>query len=202
MKGFGKLAGYVAVLGAAAYALYASADYSDPRSIGKWAAATAVQSEQAGPPLSRATTSPEQRLGKTPASCASYTWPNVPWDCITGRLEPAKPVDRAAAIIEREPEPLPKRVRMPSSAEIDPVTTGSLGDAPALARKPAASPAAITPLRQAQKSKQPRVHARAKHPPATRKEARGRTSRPQAETAATDGISDPIQFRLAQGGGN
>ena len=73
----------------------------------------------------RGTNRSRQRLMAEPNSCDSQTWPNISSECIAGRAEPAKVVERAPLVAEQPSSILLRPTKLPEAVP-DPEVTGAL----------------------------------------------------------------------------
>jgi hypothetical protein len=224
MKATTRLAANLAVLAAAGYGLYFASQYSDGRSESKWttAEAPAIPQKEARPAPVLAAAHSEQRTRAQPGSCASQTWPNITPECITGTAEPVKLTARPVPNVEAPSSILLRPTKTPDIL-LDPESTSSLLAVGTTRAAAVGSTRAVTEstrtteprgrraeIRKAKKLESP---AKAKGQSHARvdgrrsRETRPRKNPPSAavaqERAAAPpaaGVSEPIQFRLADRG--
>ena len=190
--------------------------YSDGRSVSKWtsAEAPAVPQKEARPAPVRAAAHSEQRTRAQPGSCASQTWPNITPECITGTAEPVKLIERSVPNVEAPSSILLRPTKTPDIL-LDPESTSSL---PAVGSTRAATESTRTTEPrgrrvESRKTKKLESHATVEGQSHARvdgrrsRETRPRKNPPSAavaqERAAAPpaaGVSEPIQFRLADRG--
>jgi len=122
-----KLGSKLALLTAAGAGLYLSSHYTDGRKVSNWTAAVASSSPQANGKRepARDTNRSRQRLMAEPNSCDSQTWPHISPECIAGRAEPAKVVEKAPLVAEQPSSILLRPTKLPEAVP-DPEVTGAL----------------------------------------------------------------------------
>ena len=207
MQTLARLAAKAAVIAAAAAGLYVASNYSDYRGASNWTTSAVSEPKE---PLrtepARSSSSSQQRLRAEPGSCESQTWPNILPECITGPAEPAKVAERPVHVSE-QPSSILLRPTKLREAVPDPEVTGSLPaservtvrerERPVLAKKKNRREREVTA-----KATKPKAEQRARAERQLLREA-GRRHRPAvADRAApepAERVSEPIQFRLAEG---
>jgi hypothetical protein len=218
MHRIASLAANLALLTAAGAGLYLSSHYTDGRKVSNWTRSVASSPEANDKQQpARGTNSSRQRLMAEPSSCDSQTWPNISPECIAGRAEPAKVVERPAVVPEQPSNILLRPTKLPEAVP-DPEVTGALplGEQQLKVRGsgPAVGTAKTSRERKPNRRERP-VIAKAKTPKAeqrARAEQRpmrdaGRWNRSSAIIEVADRaapepserVSEPIQYRLAQG---
>jgi hypothetical protein len=120
------LASKLALLTVAGAGLYLSSHYTDDRKVSNWSTSVASSpkaNDKQQP--ARDTNRSRQRLMAEPNSCDSQTWPNISPECIAGRAEPAKVVERPLLVSEQPSSILLRPTKLPEAVP-DPQVTGSL----------------------------------------------------------------------------
>ncbi len=213
------LAANLALLTAAGAGLYLSSHYIDGRKVSNWTTSVASSPEaNAKQQPTRGTNSSRQRLMAQPSSCDSQTWPNISPECITGRAEPAKVVERPPLVSEQPSSILLRPTKLPEAVP-DPQVTGSLPLREQLL-KVRNGDSAIGTVKTAREYKpdkrERREIAKAKRPNGEQQRARaesravrdaGRLSGSSAIISVADRaapepaqrVNAPIQYRLAEG---
>src|SRR5215204_4346750 len=120
------LAAKLIVMTAAGAGLYLSSHYTDGRKVSNWTVSIASNSQASDKQEpARGTNSSRQRLMAEPSSCDSQTWPNISPECIAGRAEPAKVVERLPLVSEQPSSILLRPTKLPEALP-DPEVTGAL----------------------------------------------------------------------------
>jgi hypothetical protein len=197
--------------------LYLSSHYTDARRVSNWTTSVASSPEANDKQQPARSTNSRRRLMAEPSSCDSQTWPNISPECIAGRAEPAKVVERAPLVAEQPSSILLRPTKLPEAVP-DPAVTGALPSGEQQLKVRDSEPAVGT-VKTSRKPKPDRrelpVMAKAKTPKAelrARAEQRplrdaGRWNRSTAIIEVADRaapepsqrVSEPIQYRLAQG---
>jgi hypothetical protein len=203
MHRIASLAAKLALMSAAGAGLYLSSHYTDGRKVSNWSTSVASSSPEANgkKELARDTNRSRQRLIAEPNSCDSQTWPNISPECIAGRAEPAKVAERPAIVPE---QPILLRPTKLPEAVPDPEVTGSpLGEQQLKVRDSKPNRSERSGMAKGKTSK---AEQRARAEQRSVRDA-GRWNRSSAIIAVADraapepaqGVSEPIQYRLAQG---
>src|SRR5215217_1433888 len=218
MHRIASLAAKIALTTAAGAGLYLSSHYTDARKVSHWTASVASSPEANDKQQpARGTNSSRQRLMAEPSSCDSQTWPNISPECIAGRAEPAKVVERAPLVAEQPSSILLRPTKLPEAVP-DPEVTGALssGEQQLKVRDSDSAIGTVKTSRERKPNWRERpVMAMAKTPKAeqrARAEQRpvrdaGRWNRSSAIIEVADRaapepsqrVSEPIQYRLPQG---
>ena len=185
-----RLVGKLLVVAGVASGLAIAAQFSERRSVASWTApapaAAVVESAPArrttGTPATAPAAKPEPAQAAVSPGCTDAVWPNIPKECIIGRVEAARaerPAPRPLPAVETAAAP------KPAPAEVEPASTGSVAagswpEVPSVATLHPYVPAAP----------KPRVVRQARRPP------------PAMRIAAQDPygatrLREPIQVRLA-----
>jgi hypothetical protein len=216
MRRIASLAAKLALLTAAGAGLYLSSHYTDDRKVSNWttSVASSPEANEKQKP-GRDTNRSRQRLMAEPNSCDSQTWPNISPECIAGRAEPAKVVERPPLVSEQPSSILLRPTKLPEAVP-DPQVTGSLplGEQQLKVRdsEPAVGPVKTSRERKPNRRERPvtanapRAEQRARAEQRPVRDA-GRWNRSSAIIEVADraapepsqGVSEPIQYRLAQG---
>src|SRR5215203_6513548 len=125
MHRIASLAAKFALLTAAGAGLYLSSHYTDGRRVSNWTTSVASSPEANDKQQPARSTSSRQRMMAEPNSCDSQTGPNISPECIAGRAEPAKVVERAPLVAEQPSRILLRPTKLPEAVP-DPEVTGSL----------------------------------------------------------------------------
>src|SRR5215211_4392063 len=125
MHRMASLAANLALLTTAGAGLYLSSHYTDARRVSNWTTSVASSPEANDKQQPARSTNSRQRLIAEPSSCDSQTWPNISPECIVGRAEPAKVVERAPLVAEQPSSILLRPTKLPEAVS-DPEVTGSL----------------------------------------------------------------------------
>jgi hypothetical protein len=216
MHRIASLAANLTLLTAAGAGLYLSSHYTDGRRVANWTTSVASSPEANDKQQpARGTNSSRQRLMAEPSSCDSQTWPNISPECIAGRAEPAKVVERPAVVPE-QPSSILLRPTKLREAVPDPEVTGSLplGEQhfKVRDRDPAVRTLKINRERKANQRERPGM-TMAKTSKAVQRGAEQRSVRDArpwkpsptisvADRAAPEParrVSEPVHFRLAEG---
>jgi hypothetical protein len=216
MHRIGSLAAKLALLTAAGAGLYLSSHYTDDRKVSNWTTSVSSPANDKQQPA-RDTNRSRQRLMAEPNSCDSQTWPNISPECIAGRAEPAKVVERAPLVTEQPSSILLRPTKLPEAVP-DPEVTGALpsGEQQLKVRDSEPAVGTVKTSREPKPNRRERrVMAKAKTPKAeqraraeqrrVRDAGRWNRSSPIIEVAdratpePTQRVSEPIQYRLAQG---
>jgi hypothetical protein len=185
--------------------LYLSSHYTDARRVSNWTTSVASSPEANDKQQpARGTNSSRQRMMAEPNSCDSQTGPNISPECIAGRAEPAKLVERAPLVAEQPSRILLRPTKLPEAVP-DPEVTGSLplGEQQLKVRDSKPNRSERSGMA---KGKTPKAEQRARAEQRSVRDA-GRWNRSSAIIAVADraapepaqGVSEPIQYRLAQG---
>jgi len=218
MRRIASLAAKFALLTAAGAGLYLSSHYTDGRRVSNWTTSVASSPEANDKQQpARGTNSSRQRLMAEPRSCDSQTWPNISPECIAGRAEPAKVVERLPLVSEQPSSILLRPTKLPEAVP-DPQVTGSLPLREQQLKVRDSDPTVGTvktgreykpdqrERRGMAKAKTPNAEQRARAEHRSVRDA-GRRNRSSAIIAVADGaapeparrVSEPIQYRLAEG---
>jgi hypothetical protein len=218
MHRIASLAAKFALLTAAGAGLYLSSHFTDGRRVSNWttSGASSPEANDKQQPA-RGTNFSRRRLMAEPSSCDSQTWPNISPECIAGRAEPAKVVERPPLVSEQPSSILLRPTKLPEAVP-DPEVTGSLrlGEQQLKVRDGEPAIGTIKTGRDYKPNqRERRGMAKAKTPNAEqweRAEHRsvrdaGRWNRSSARIAVADSaapepsqrVSEPIQYRLAEG---
>jgi hypothetical protein len=198
------LAAKLALMTAASVGLYLSSFYSDGRKVSNWSTSVASSSPEANDKKepARDKNRSRQRLIAEPNSCDSQTWPNISPECIAGRAEPAKVVERPAVVPEQPSSILLRPTKLPETVP-DPEVTGSLPSGEQLLK-----------VRDSKPNQRERPGMATAKTPKAEKRTRadsvrdaGRWNRSTAIIAVADHaapepsqrVREPIHFRLAEG---
>jgi hypothetical protein len=218
MHRIASLAAKLALMTAVGAGSYLNSLYSDGRMVSNWTTWIATASPQANHQHqpARGTNSSRQLLTTEPSACDRQTWPNISPECISGRVEPAKVVERPAIVPEQPSSILLRPTRLPGAVP-DPEITGSLplGEQQFKVRDGEPAVGTIKTSRKRKPSQRERsVIAKAKRPQAehraraeerSERDAGGRNrSSPIIAVAdrapeSAPRVSEPIHFRLAEG---
>jgi hypothetical protein len=207
MHRIASLAAKFALLTAAGAGLYLSSHFTDGRRVSNWttSGASSPEANDKQQPA-RGTNFSRQRLMAQPSSCDSQTWPNISPECIAGRAEPAKVVERPPLVSEQPSSILLRPTKLPEAVP-DPEVTGSLrlGEQQLKVRDGEPAIGTIKTGWMA-KAKTPNAEQRARAEHRSVRDA-GRWNRSSARIAVADSaapepsqrVSEPIQYRLAEG---
>ena len=205
MHRIASLAAKLALMTAAGAGLYLSSHYTDGRKVSNWSTSVASSSPEAnGKKEPARDTNRSRRLIAEPNSCDSQTWPNISPECIAGRAEPAKVVERPAIVPEQPSSILLRPTKLPEAVP-DPEVTGSLplGEQQLKVRDSKPNRSERSGMA---KARTPKAEQRARAEQRSVRDA-GRWDRSSAIIAVADHaapepaqrLSEPIHFRLAEG---
>ena len=204
MHRMASLAANLALLTTAGAGLYLSSHYTDARRVSNWTTSVASSPEANDKQQPARSTNSRRRLMAEPSSCDSQTWPNISPECIAGRAEPAKVVERAPLVAEQPSSILLRPTKLPEAVS-DPEVTGSLplGEQQLKVRDSKPNRSERSGMA---KARTPKAEQRARAEQRSVRDA-GRWDRSSAIIAVADHaapepaqrLSEPIHFRLAEG---